>query len=604
MLFKSKRQYFGYNGLVDQRYRMPGPKQALALKIATLAWWRLGVQIPASPFHPKYNLGKPSVSSSDIKATTNALKNNKQIYTMNFDVVSHIVTTHEFGKLVAIASYLLVFLFLFSLGWLIVKHKHELKKNKNVLLVIVLIFILALSLRLAFYDLNLSRGPSNLFYVVMARSMALRGEYLLCDFAKFCLGAQKPYVTYPALLSMAFLFSGASVYVGYVLNVVIGSLTAVAMYFASYRLLKNQQAAILSAILMAIFLPQMFFTSSPDPGSSATLFALLSVAGFAYFFEKKDMTSHFFAVSSLGLCVAARLDHWFFLFFFLLWYMLKYNKVKKIGKRVWIPPLIMFSLIVPLGVLGYVYAFNDMGDASDFGLGYLSTSLQIMFTHLFNIPSSGFIFAFVLGVFGCFHLLWKRKYLSASLMIVMFFYLGVVLLYEHMSIENIRYLITGAAFGIIATGHIPFAIKGKNKKDKKIKQYALVIIILVLFSLPFFFYKESFSIYGQKSYPLYEFNEENKALLNQCYIIQNEPRTGLAVLDTRIYELHHDPEMATNPEHLKNVVSGNCVYYIQTTRGFSGRLNFQKEVTENQNLTLIKEQYYGRELIQLYRVNL
>jgi len=353
--------------------------------------------------------------------------------------------------------------------------------------------------------------------------------------------------------------------------------------------------------LLALMIQHIFYANTPSSHATSVFFLIVSVFAFSRFFEKKDLPSHLFALSALGLAISCRLDHWLLLFFFGFWYVIKLEEIKGIHPKIMLVPITLFvAFMLPISLMVYPFAFHDNSDASDFGLVYAGNSMNVLGSTMLSPDFIWLWFLHFAGFIGAVFLIKKRDVLGASLVIPAAVFLAMFILYEYSSVTNMRYLLPGSILCIIVTSHV-LTVMARAKS--RIAWFPF-IFLAIFFISPFF--AGSASFYTVDTYPLFDFTIQNRAFLEECVLVQCESRVSWAVLNTNIYPLSWDIEIAKNPEHLRDLVNERCVRYVETTRCFEERGNPQELMKNNFNLHLLKEANYEEdgETIRLYEIKM
>ena len=521
-----------------------------------------------------------------------------------FQYMLEVVSTQAFASLITITTYVLLFIFMVSLLLNLRNGRDWVRKNRGSALALATLFLLALFLRVNLFGIHFPNHAGDFFYVASAKNMAMHLSYQPCEGFGYCLAPEKPATTYPAILSIVFMVSGPSVETGALVNIVLSSLCVVAMYFASRLVFKNERTALLSSLLLSLLVIHVYYSNTTGPHSSSVLFLLMSVIGFCIFSERRNLSSHLLALSSLALCVSSRLDQWGILIFFAFWYLFGFRGRWKGWKTFFLPLLIFSVIMMPIAMLGYTYGFQESGDARDFGPEFVGGNLGVLAQSL-SVSNAGMWLALIGGAVGGVLLLRERRYVPASFLFAIFLYLFMFVSYEYSTTENLRYLLPGVVLGLMTLSYLPSYLQGKVKGGRFPLRVVASLLLVAVFLLPFIYIEETRTPYQQVFYPLYDFTKENRDILNGCYILQCEGRTSWAMLDTKVFVLRYEEGARTDPSRLKELAGGRCVLYVETTNCYRYE-DTQEEVRKYHNLTLLKEETYPsvNEYVRLYRVNL
>jgi len=503
-----------------------------------------------------------------------------------------------FASTVAASAFALLALCVISFILIAVSRRKWLAANRRLFMALLAVFLFALAIR-SLMPLNFPSNAADFFYMTAGKNMLAEGKFQECDYALHCLPPKKPYLTYPAVASIGFLAFGMSVETGAWVNLILSSLSVIPMFFITKWLFKKTGAALLSSVLLSLLVQHIYYSNTIGPHPSAVFFTLLAVAGFLMLSKSRDLKTHVFALSALGLCIGSRLDHWIFLPFFALWYFLMRKDLRGADWKAVAMPLAAFGLLMlPNAMMAFAFAFNQGSDATDFGLQYSAGSAGIMLNS-WLLPDYYEMWAiYAAGAVGAVILVRRKWWLHASLLLPGLVHLVMFIFYEYANTVNLRYLLTGSVLLLPIVSQLPEAAYGRLKLPRLWVSAVMVLLAVMAAGFSFTWGHE----FQPVKLPLYEFTLENRPLLNRCVIMQCEDRISEFLLDAKVMSLSWEPEAAKDAGRLRELAGGRCVYFIETEKCDWHAPGLQESVKATYRTKLVMSGDKWGERISLYEV--
>ncbi len=156
-------------------------------------------------------------------------------------------------------------------------------------------------------------------------------------------------IGYPFLMAILFIFTGANFSIAYLVNLALGSLSIVLIFFVTYLLFGREDAGVYSSVFLSLFIPYLMTVKSLESNVAALFVLLLAMMCFLLYFKIRTFKSQLLAAVSLSFAIHFRLEFILLPFFFALMIMLfdrdLGNNVR--NYRWWIPWILLIVFAIP-----------------------------------------------------------------------------------------------------------------------------------------------------------------------------------------------------------------------------------------------------------------
>jgi len=260
--------------------------------------------------------------------------------------------------------------------------------DKKYYVALVLIFVLAVWLRAPRLSQSDEMMASSWEYVQGAKFLASGGSLYRCEYGSFNNCLCPTLVSHPAglsfLLAVTFFFGANATYIPY-LQLLVGSLAIVGVFFLSYILTKDERVSLVSSFCMAV-LPLAVYYSIVAEGLESVFSVLFTALYFTFFvhsLRERTKPAYALAAISYATLLAFRMEYLIYLPFSGLIY-LQFRGFGKgaIGKlKTWLwanRASLLISMTLAAAPLSIFVRFWILGGYaySSFSSAYVLTGLQ------------------------------------------------------------------------------------------------------------------------------------------------------------------------------------------------------------------------------------
>ena len=238
--------------------------------------------------------------------------------------------------IIALSTCFALLLLLITLNLKDVK-KEAFKIKRTTLLLLLMVFALG------FYTILLT--PS-LFFTLHDETFFLKYAKELSE-GKF--HPTDKSIGYPFLMALLFLFTGANFETAYAVNLALGSMSILLVFFVAYMFFGREDAGIYSSIFLTLFVPYLMAVRGLESNVAALFFLLLAMMCFLLYFNIRTFRSQLLAAVSLSAATYFRLEFIILplLFAFLVMVCEKDLRKKLRSYRWWIPWVVLTILVTP-----------------------------------------------------------------------------------------------------------------------------------------------------------------------------------------------------------------------------------------------------------------
>ncbi len=344
-------------------------------------------------------------------------------------------------------------------------------------------------------------------YLDIGKEILAHGKGALCNYGDSANCYEYDFMKwpngYPFLLGASFLLFGSGESVAFNLVVILGSLSVFLVFLVSYLLLKNEKAALYSALLLALVPMHIVWSNTTASEPVFVFFALLSVLFFLVSFRTNSWKVSALAVFSLAYAAQIKTESVAVLPLILFAGMMLDKKVwKKLSDyRFYSLWIILLVLITPYLIHVYQASrYDPWGSSGEkFGVEYLEK----------NVPENAWFWAFgypaiehpalftAFAVIGLVYLLRNER--KSGLFLSVWF-LAFFFLYASFYAGSVRYG-TDVRYSLIL--YPPFVVMGGYglyilaRAGKKYERHVSAVLVSVILASFWLFYLPSVSTPAQ-----------------------------------------------------------------------------------------------------------
>jgi len=395
--------------------------------------------------------------------------------------------------------------------------------NKKTWLVLFLIFIFSLSIRLFIVPHANYVYHDEFSHVNIAANISVENGFCECRYGSIAECKNCDLMPWPpayhSFLSLVFNVFSPSNNSAFLVNIILGSLTAVLFFFIAYLIFKDKPLSLAAAIIFSLIPVNLKFSGTAAYDIFSIFWVLLAYLVFLIYKRTTSIKLLWLTIFSLIFTAYIRPEYFMYFSFILIFIYFGKPKINTINKI--LLPFTAILSMVPLGMQIY-YGINIMQspgykDSLGLKLFYLAQYLPSNLYFFFR-PSYNSILFSVFALIGILVLFKKNK---TKLLFYSCFFLLFILIYSSFHtglfhhLDSSRYsLILYLPLSILLLYGVEFILA----KFKGHKNEYLIIIILIIFisTLPTYSYINSSSIF-KPGYDL--LLEQSQQLPKDSYII-------------------------------------------------------------------------------------
>ena len=232
---------------------------------------------------------------------------------------------------------------------------------------------------------------------------------------KFSQGDYPKSIGWPFILSISFLVFGISNWVAIYTSIVLGSLTAVSVFFLVYIIAENKIISLFSAIVFTLLPLHIRWSASAETNVPSLFFITLSLFFCFLYYRKQKNSLLWLAVFSLTFTALVRPDNYLFIPLFLIGFL--FFKIKLPLKRILLILSVFAILVLPAVLQSFDFNASinwlekeSLGQikGSNWSLSNLIYNSLHFGPSIFNEMYMPF-FIFVLSIIGFIYMLFKQK---------------------------------------------------------------------------------------------------------------------------------------------------------------------------------------------------
>lgn len=464
------------------------------------------------------------------------------------------------------------------------------KVKRSTWIMLILIFLLGISLRIMI-PVYFTSYMDEYAHINTGKNIATHGRaeifYGYSDFERRDYGLFNEPAGFPYVVGLFFLFMGASEGSAYAVNIIMGSLLSVIIFFFCFLLFRNEKTGLYGAFLVSVSPLYILLCRNVEPDTVSAFFILLTFISFLLFFKIRNLKTGVLATSMLAFSMSIKQENIVLMPLVLLLAIL-FVDLKSIRHSIknykfWFLVAILIILVTPhifhLSLELYPPLFYGKATATGVGgqlinIGNVGINAQVL-----NKAMQGSFYPLLVNLFlliGVVYVFKKHRKAGVFLMIFFFSYMFVYLAYSAKIVE--KYLITSfvplicfAGIGIYAVEK--FAVSRMQGIDREgVINFIIplaMVVVLFLSSVPYFYEirEEAKPLSLGHGHPRnLIYYEESEAIglidkeLGPCYLAVEEPiifsATDLKVMRTRL--------VLSSPQIVKNIIdSGSCIFYFE-----------------------------------------
>ena len=439
----------------------------------------------------------------------------------------------------------------------------RLKKTSWIL--IILIFMIGLFLR-AFVVPNTHRLLFDEdIYLNIAQNIVHDGKAVLCNYGtpKHCFEGvlNKQPNGLPVMLSVIYFIFGVSENNASYFMILASSFSILLIFCVVYVWFKNETAALVSALLLALNPISLLFAPTISAESLFVFFSLITIFSLKLILENRNFPSLTFFISSLAFTIQIRPEAPLLVIPLLVFFV-----KEKIDKKILIGAILFFVLMSPYVFHSKQFINESWGNQEGYKFNnkYALNNLKVNGGFFFDNERFPVLYT-LLAFFGMAYMIRKQEFLKLSSMLLWF--LSFFIIYLFFYAGSFKY---GIDVRFSQTLFIPLFILGgigayyiiENFLNKVLKKFyvsfLIIILIIIISFLPFIKFVSAIGEEAWDARTDHDFSvNATKELGENCIIFTHVPSmfliNGNHALQTSYY---------SNPKILNNIfINYDCVLF-------------------------------------------
>lgn len=469
--------------------------------------------------------------------------------------------------------------------------RKQFRIKRFTLMILILIFLLGISLRIL-TPIYMTTYTDEFAHIETGKNIVTYGRADMCmgyaDLESRNCGLFNEPAGFPYFVGLFLLLLGVSETSAYAVNLIMGSLLSVIIFFFCLFLSKNEKVSLYSAFVVSILPLNILFSRNIEPDTVSAFFILLTFLGFLLFFKIRDLKTGVFAVSILAFSISIKQENILLipLVFLLSVIFLDLKSLKHSIKnyKSWFLFALLIVLITPhiFHLSWELYPSLFFGEQTATAVGgklinieNISTSFSRSLVRAFD----GTFYPILINLFILIGAVYAFKiYRKIALFLIIFFFLFIFVYLAYSGLMLERYLVNVITPLIFFAGLGMYSVEkfliSKSRgivKDKMINFAIPLLIVLILFLLfiPYFYEigegLKPLSV--TQGYPRNTIQYEEKRVINliggeldSCYVVAEWPSL-LSATDLKIITTE---SVLSDTRMVRDVIeNGDCIFYFE-----------------------------------------